>query len=326
MAILIGAILTLATSPIYTMLQKKFNIACKKGLISSILTLILFLFVFLPLIYFISSSYQFIPKINVDASQQYLQNVVSYLKNLPEPFNIFQEPINALLSEFNIYNVNMDIVKSILNNLADFFWKINGIIYQFFLILFFYFLFNYYSSHIFILITRLLPMAKRFKRTLYDELSNTISSVFFGTIFSMIMQGIAFGLFLYFTTDYDAVYLGVATGFLTAIPIVGTYLIAVPIAVIELLNQNFLFSFVILLFAVIVLSGFIDNVLRLLFMKYLNRKFSLNYSLSEFFILLSMLAGISVFGGWGIIIAPALLSLSVTLIHIYLKNNKNTSM
>jgi predicted PurR-regulated permease PerM len=322
MAILIGAVLTLATSPIYTTLLKKLNTPYKKGIASSILTLILFLFVFLPLIYFISSSYQFIPNINVDESLKYLENIVQHLKNLPQPFDVFQDPVNAVLNEFNIYNVNMDIVKSILNNVANFFWKINGIIYQFFLILFFYFLFNYYSSRIFILITRLLPMAKKFKRTLYSELSNTISSVFFGTVFSMVVQGLALGLFLHFTSDYDAVYLGFAAGFVTAIPIVGTYLVAVPLAIIELLNQNFLFAFSILLFAVVIMSGFIDNVLRLFFMRYLNRKFELNYSLSEFFILLAMLAGISVFGGWGIIIAPALLSLSTTLIHIYLKNKK----
>ncbi|WP_404319256.1 AI-2E family transporter [Malaciobacter canalis] len=321
MGIVVGGILAIATRPIYDMLMRKLNLSYKKSLISIFLTLCLFLFVFLPLIYFVGLSYQFIPSISADQSMQYIKNLVGYLKSLPEPFDIFQESINALLGEFDILNVDITMVKSLLNNIAQFFWKINGIIYQFFLILFFYFLFNIYGYKLFILVTKLLPMIKEFKRTLFDELSNTISSVFFGTIFSMVTQGIAFGLFLYMTTDYDAFYFGMAAGFMTAIPIVGTYLIAFPIAIVELLNQNYLFSIVIVLFTIIIMSGLIDNLLRLVFMKYINKKFSLHYSLTELFILLAMLAGIGVFGGWGIIIAPAILSLCVGLINIYLKSH-----
>lgn len=320
--IIVGVILALATSPIYIRFKSYFTIRYNNGLSSSLLTLVLFLFVFLPLIYFISASYQLIPNIDVKASMQYLQNIVGYLKDLPKPFDILQEPVNAILSDFNVYNVNIDIVQSILNKVAQFFWKINGIIYQFFLILFFYFIFNYYSYKMFSLTTKLLPMSKRFKGNLYSVLRDTISSVFFGTIFSMLIQGISFGLFIYFATDYDALYLGIAAGFFTAIPIIGTYLVAIPLAILEILNQNYLVGFITILFALIVMSGFIDNILRIWFMKFINKKFSLNHSINEFFVLLSMIAGIGVFGGWGIIIAPALLSLSIALINIYLHSKR----
>ncbi|MCK9336598.1 MAG: AI-2E family transporter [Arcobacteraceae bacterium] len=325
MSITIGAILAIATRPIYEALYTKLNFSYKRVIISSFLTLILFLFVFLPLIYFVGLSYQFIPSIGADQAMQYTQNLVAYLKNLPKPFDVFQESINVLLGEFDIYNVNIDVIKSILNNVAQFFWKINGIVYQFFLILFFYFLFNIYGYNIFILTTRLLPIVKRFKRILYSEFSNTISSVFFSTVFSMVTQGIAFGLFLYFTTDYDAFYVGMSVGFATAIPVIGAYLVIVPLIIIELLNQNYLFAGIIVLFTTVVLSGLIDNILRLLFMKYLSKKFSLHYKLNELFILLAMLAGIGVFGGWGIIIGPAILSLCVAFILIYVKSKINSS-
>jgi predicted PurR-regulated permease PerM len=163
-------------------------------------------------------------------------------------------------------------------------------------------------------------MIKNFKRILHEELSSTLSSVFFGTLFSMIVQGVAFGLFIYAFSDYDALYLGMATGFMTAIPVVGTYIVAVPLLILELLNQNYIFAGAILLFAILILSGFIDNFLRLMFMRFLNKKFALNYSLNELFILLAMIAGVGVFGGWGIIIAPAILSLCVAVLDIYKKS------
>lgn len=321
MSITVGGILAIATRPLYEVLHAKLHFSYKKIVISAFLTSILFLFVFLPLIYFVGLSYQLIPSISADQVTEYIQNLVIYLKNLSKPFDIFQESINAILEEFDIYDVNIDVVKSILNNTAQLFWKINAVVYQFFLILFFYFLFNFYGYRLFILLIRLLPMVKKFKRVLYEELSNTISSVFFSTLFSMVAQGIAFGLFLSFATDYDAFYFGMATGFATAIPFIGAYLIILPLIIVELLNQNYLFASFILLFTIIVMSGLIDNLLRFVFMKYLNKIFSLNYKLNELLIFLAMLAGIGVFGGWGIMIAPAILSLCVAFINIYLKSD-----
>lgn len=320
MSIAVGAVLAIATRPIYTVLHQKFHFSHKRVFISSFLTLILFMFVFLPLIYFVGLSYQFIPSISTDQAMQYTQNAVAYIKNLPKPFDIFQESINALLGEFDIYNIDMDVIKSILNKAAEFFWKINTIVYQFFFILFFYFLFNMYGYRLFILITRLLPMVKRFKQILYNETSNTISSVFFGTLFSMVMQGFAFGVFLFFTTDYDAFYLGLTAGFASAIPVIGAYVVVIPVVIVELLNQNYIFAGVIMLFSMIMMSVVIDNLLRLVFMNYLNKKFSLHYKLNELFILLAMLAGIGVFGGWGIIIGPAIISLCIAFISIYIKS------
>ena len=274
----------------------------------------------MTLIYFASLSYQFIPNISAEQTMRYIHNILMYLKTLHAPFDVLQDFVNAILAELNINVVDIAFIKSVLNKLALFFWKINAIVYQFFLILFFYFLFNLYGFHLFVFVARLLPMIKKFKRTLHEEFSSTIASVFFGTLFSMALQGVAFGLFLYLFTDYDAYYFGMATGFLTAIPVVGTYLVALPLAIVELINQNYFLAGMIILFAIVVLSGLIDNLLRLIFMRYLNKKYSLNYSLNELFILLAMIAGIGVFGGWGIIIAPAMLSLCVAIIDIYKKS------
>ena len=85
-------------------------------------------------------------------------------------------------------------------------------------------------------------MVKKFKRILYNETSNTISSVFFGTLFSMVMQGLAFGVFLFFTTDYDAFYLGLTAGFASAIPVIGAYVVILPVVIVEILNQNYIFA------------------------------------------------------------------------------------
>ena len=320
MSIAVSLILAIATRPLYCLLSRKMHFVNKRVYISTFLTLLLFLFVFLPLIYFATVSYEFVSKLSTEETLEHSRNILIYLQTLPAPFDFFQNTLNAILSEFNVSSIDLVFVKSFLNKAALFFWKINAIVYEFFLILFFYFLFNLYGFTLFMFISRFLPMIKRFKRRLHEELSSTIASVFFGTLFSMSAQGVVFGLFLHFFTDYDAFYLAMATGFLTAIPVVGTYLVAIVLAMIELVNQNYSFAIVIMLFALIVLSGLIDNVLRLIFMRYFSKKFSLRYSLSELSILLAMIAGIGVFGAWGIIIAPAILSLCIAILDISKKS------
>ena len=78
MSITVGAILAIATRPIYKVLYLKLQFSYKRVFISSFLTLILLMFVFLPLIYFVGLSSQFIPSISTDQAMQYTQNAVAY--------------------------------------------------------------------------------------------------------------------------------------------------------------------------------------------------------------------------------------------------------
>lgn len=317
--IVVGFVLTMATSPIYLLLIKRVK---SRAVVSTLLTATLFLFVFLPLIYIIATSYKSIPTIEMRDYLQSLKKLTNYLQNLPDTLSILQEPVNAILKEFNLYSIDISMLKSTVSNIGVFLFEINSVVYQFFLILFFYFVFNLYSGVLFFYLMKLIPLKRINKRLLFTELTNTISSVFFGTLFSMFMQGFAFGVFISLFSSYDGFYLGLMAGFVTAIPIVGTYLIAIPIALLELLNQNYLFAISSILFALFIMSGLIDNLFRVFFMKYINRKFKLNYSISEFLVLTAMVAGISTFGGWGIILAPALLSLNLAFIHIYKISNR----
>jgi predicted PurR-regulated permease PerM len=61
----------------------------------------------------------------------------------------------------------------------------------------------------------------------------------------------------------------------------------------------------------------IDNVLRVMFMNFIHKKFHLHYSISNLLILLAMIAGVGVFGGWGVILAPAILTVNFAVMHIY---------
>jgi predicted PurR-regulated permease PerM len=313
-SIFMAFILTLATSPIHQILKKKkyTNFA-----LSTVLTFSFFMMVFLPLLYLVGSSYAYLSKIDINSIVTSINDMLFYLKNLPPALDFLQDSVNALLSKLEIYTVDMQVAKKIIGAILAFLMEINSITYQFFLILFFYFLFNLYSKKVFFTIITILPLKKSEKRILLEETSNIISSLFFSTIFSMLLQGLALAIFLSILTDLNFVYFGIMAAFFSVIPVIGSYLVAIPVAIVILIQGKFFVAILLLLFAVVVMTFLIDNVLRVMFMNFIHKKFHLHYSISNLLILLAMIAGVGVFGGWGVILAPAILTVNFAVMHIY---------
>ncbi len=73
---------------------------------------------------------------------------------------------------------------------------VGGLLGQIVWILLFFFLFNLYGRQILQFLANLVPMSGQHQRYLYQECSGTVAVVFYGTLFNMIAQGIAFGLLM----------------------------------------------------------------------------------------------------------------------------------
>ena len=126
-------------------------------------------------------------------------------------------------------------------------------------ILVFYFLFNCYGKSILIFLSSLIPLSTDHEEYLYRECTGTVSVVFYGTLFNMVAQGIAFGLLMVFIGNYNAGYLGALVGFCSVIPLVGSALVYVPVIGLELLAGHYINALVILAFAWVVI-GFLKKL------------------------------------------------------------------
>ena len=155
-----------------------------------------------------------------------------------------------------------------------------------------------YGRKILSFVADLVPMTYEHQKYLYRECTGTVAVVFYGTLFNMIAQGLAFGVLMVFIGDYDAVYLGALSGFCSVIPIVGAALVYVPVIVLELLAGNVVNGIIILVFAWVVMGVLIDNVLRMVFIGFLKKMFGFEYTMNEILILMAILAGISTIGFW----------------------------
>jgi predicted PurR-regulated permease PerM len=196
------------------------------------------------------------------------------------------------------------------------------------LILVFYFFANLYGKQILLFFKRVLPLKGEDSQMIFDEMGQTMSVVLYSTLFNAIFQGALFSLVAWYL-GYDPFFMGIAYSFASLVPVIGGAIMWVPVAIYEFSLGNTANAVIVALYTVIVISlvadTFVKPVIIDFISKYLVRTQTKINSLLIFF---AILAGISTYGFWGIILGPAVTALFISLLKIYdtLKRNKEGSM
>ncbi|HEG4988589.1 TPA: AI-2E family transporter, partial [Campylobacter jejuni] len=95
-------------------------------------------------------------------------------------------------------------------------------------------------------------------------------------------------------------------------------LIYVPVSLYEFASNNLNSALVIFIYSVIVISFIADTLIKPLIIKWINKKLvKTPTKINELLIFLAMIAGISTFGFWGIILGPAILTFFVSTLRMY---------
>lgn len=321
--ILVAAVLALATSHGFSgalgvVDRSNFPEWVKKRrriLVTSLFTCLFLLMIFLPLLYFFSVTFDQVSSLNIEEIKSMIFGMWNKLISLTKEVGFLQDLIQRLKAESSSL-VNSNSIESVLGWAENMVSGVGSLIVQVVWILTFYFLFNLYGATILHFIATLMPTSPKHERYLYKECTGTVAVVFYGALFNMLAQGLAFGLLMFFIGDYNSLYLGVLAGFCSIIPIIGAALVYIPVVAIELFNGHYLNAIIILIFVWAFMGFFIDNILRLFFIGSLKKLFGFEYTMNEILILLSILAGISTFGFWGLIIGPSVVALTLAAANI----------
>lgn len=159
------------------------------------------------------------------------------------------------------------------------------------------------------LIFNISPLPEKQNEEIFTKLKLAIGSVIRGNLTVAITQGLLAGIgFTIFGVPNAALW-GFVTVIAALVPIVGTSLVLTPI-IIYLFAFDTLFSAIGLLAWGMLAVGLIDNFLG---PKLIQRKIQIH----NFFILLSVLGGIGLFGTMGFLIGPLILALLAALLNIY---------
>ena len=158
-------------------------------------------------------------------------------------------------------------------------------------------------------IISLSPLSDEHNRMILKKLQTTVSSVINGSLIVALAQGILAGLGFFIFGLPNPVLWGSVTVIAALLPAIGTALITMPAGFYLLLTGQVPQGIGVIVWGIAIV-GTIDNFLR---PKLIQRKIHIH----PFFILLSVIGGIALFGPIGFLIGPLVLSLLFALLDIY---------
>lgn len=155
----------------------------------------------------------------------------------------------------------------------------------------------------------LLPLEERHKQKVLDRLDRTMTAVVKGVLATALGQGVlAGGAYVVLGVPFALVLVAI-TSLLSLLPVGGTALVWVPVAV-PLCVRTDLEEDCDGRMGALVVAGLVDDVLKPLFIGH-------GTQLPTLFLFFSILGGLAAYGFIGMFLGPILLAILLTAIHIY---------
>ncbi len=313
--IIVAVLLSVATSSIYDIIKNR----CKTNLMTTIfMTLILSAVFFVPLVYFIFNIVGFVNSIDQQVVMNMYDYTINLVQDIPDEYAGIKDQLTLLLQKVDvpvIIEKMISFAAMVGKNSATF-------MIDMVMILIFYFFINLYKKSLSTYLIELVPLNNEDSKTLFMESSNVMSIVLYSILVTAVFEGLLFGIFISFF-NFDGILLGVLYGFASLIPVIGGALMWLPLAVYEIVTGNITNAIIIVSYSIIVISFVADTIIKPIIIKYINLKVVKNPTkINELLIFFSIVAGLSTFGFWGMIIGPAMVTFFISIMQL-LKKYRN---
>lgn len=208
------------------------------------------------------------------------------------------------------------ISSSILNTLINVFLDLPQITINMFVIGFILFYTLRDSNKLQLFFSGLSPLHPDKEKILVEQFKSITNAIVYGLFIVGIVQGLLAGLgFLLFGVE-NALTLTILATIISVIPILGPYLVWIPVSFFLFTTSNFWLAFGFLLYNLIVVST-ADNVLRSYIV-------SRKTKISPAIVMVGMMGGIFVFGIMGLLLGPLILAYFLVLLRSYKDRNLYT--
>jgi predicted PurR-regulated permease PerM len=304
--VFIASLLALATNSINLFVKRyiRYNIFS-----ATIMTLGLALLFFAPIVYALNG----VAHIVNDFDPAVIDKIVG-LKNslhLPDYLGFVKPHIKEFLDSLD----PQAITKNIIGFASVVIKKSAGFFKDMVLILVFYFFVNLYSKELSKFLKSILPFDEN--SPFFQEISGVMSVVFYSTILNAVLQGALFAIIVMFF-GYDGLLFGILYGFASLVPVVGGTIMWLPISLYEYASGHTSAAIIIALYTVIVISTIADNFVKPVIIKYVREKLTDNKTvINEIVIFFSIIAGLTTYGFWGMVLGPAITTFFISLAKIY---------
>lgn len=201
------------------------------------------------------------------------------------------------------------LTSSILNGLVKFLLNFPIILLHLLLVAFVFFFALKDEARLKEFVSGLSPLKKSQEKILIKKFKDITNTLIYGQIVVGVIQGVLAGIGFFVFGVPNALILTVLAVILSVIPVIGPFLIYLPVSLYLGLSGSPLIAVGFLLYNVLIVST-TDNILRTLIV-------SRKAKLSQVVVLVGMIGGFFIFGILGIILGPLILAYFITLLEAY---------
>jgi len=309
MNIIVASLLAIST---YHIQLGFFHLTSSRFWASTLSTLMMGLLFFAPLGYFLFQLSNIMQNFNPAITRIIELKLKGWLSHLPPSLSHIETKIEASMAGFDLTALSQHILAyaSVVGAFTMSF--LSGTLF----ILIFYFIANYYGKNIFEFIKRSAHFPQQESTRIIFEMRASMSVVFYSILATAVLEGALFGVAIEYM-GYNGLLFGIMYGFASLIPVVGGVVMWLPFTLFELSLGDTQSALFIALYTIIVISVIADTFVKPMIIKIINQKFiKPKEKINELIIFFAIIAGLSTFGFWGMIIGPAITVLFLTLMKI----------
>lgn len=289
----------------------------KNNFITSLLcVLVLLAFFILPLYFVVHQSIDFLRGLDPHSFTDFIEKLKNFTSTSFSNFPAIDAHLNKFFS-----NISVDSMMSYAFTFSSYIGKysLNFVLNAGFIVVFLFFFF-YYGHRMYDYVVQLLPFEKAESQAVFEEINGVLHIVFLTSIINILLQGFAFGIAVVWF-GYDGFLFGVLYGLASLIPIVGGALLWIPVMAYEIYLGNIGVAVFIGIYSLVFISFVIDNIIKPIVITIIKQKIlKTPIQINEILIFFSILAGISTFGFWGIVVGPTITAFFIALLRLYQNN------
>ncbi|MDD2782384.1 AI-2E family transporter [Sulfuricurvum sp.] len=322
----VALLLAIVVFPLHRIVEAKirnlrwfqpFSCVVSAGIVTLGLSLILFTPIALFLYHLLTQ-----PASTVTTLKSLGSQIDTLSSQLPPFLSWLKEPFDQLIEMGKLHKD--DIITAIAGWLGSGLKTFASMLGEMAMIVIFFFFLSWYGRSIILFLLPIIPLSRSIKRDFFTDILTTTAVVFYTLGGVMIAQGLAFGIFIAFFEGYNPFLLGFMTAISAVIPVVGTALVWVPVALNEYFRGNVVNAVIIIIYSWAMMAFFIDNILKLVILNFVNRTLSDGKNrMNEFLIFFSIVGGLATFGFWGFIFGPAIVAFALTTLRMLRKANRS---
>ncbi len=310
MDIAIASLMAIAFGKIDVKLSKYIK---NRYIIAAIVTIILSFLIFSPLLYFIIEAGKFLTHIQVEDIKSVILKAQELLSYLPD---IVAKELTSFLNSENIVKI-YDSIMPLIGTLTT---KSAVFIKDSFLIIIFFFFATLYGKEILLFLKRVIPIEDEKLESLFFSTSEVMSVVFYSTILTALLEGILFGIVVSLY-GFDFFFFAIMYAFASFIPVIGGIIMWGPVSLYLYAKGDVEGALFVAGYSIVVISIIADTFIKPIIIAKIKEIFETDIELNSLIIFFSIVAGLSSFGLWGIIIGPAVTSLFISILKFYEKVN-----